>query len=377
MQTNVDALTHQIQSLRNGFTRHHTLPRHSKHANLLHHQHFQTIPQVGHNPQNMYEIHNIGLVEQGVVENNISSHKKSGGSDSGSSTGSLGEISPPNTPNTTTRGSYQTYKQMSANRLNGRPDKLQTGGTIVFQQQQQSSNNIQQINQNFIPSNEMIVAANLLSNNNNINNGNGSNNNFVTNSVMMAAPSIVSPSSSGTTLVANPIMLQQATQQITTAYSYHPQQHIATTSRPPLLSHPASLPPPPTGPYRHSDVIYPYQIPNVHTVAFIAPTPSLRSSPSSIQSPSSVIQTVAPFAPTNKLSCFNCGATSHTGRECQDPSMEDVTRNSIYKLDFNASSASSPTQSTSIHSDSQIINDTQQTQQSQQQSSIPSNSSSK
>lgn len=372
----MDALSLNQQPLRNGYTRHNTLPRHSKHTNVVHHQHFQSNPQGVHNPQNIYEIQNVGLVEQGVVENNISSHKKSGGSDSGSSTGSV-EISPPATPNTiSTRGSYQVYKQMSTNRLNGRPDKLPAGGNIVFQSQQQGNNSGQQMNQNFIPSNEMIVATNMLSNNNNINNGNGSNNNFVNNSVMMAGPSIVSPSSSGTTLVANPIMLQQAPQQITTAYSYHPQQHIATTSRPPLLSHPASIAPPTTGGYRHLDLIYPYQTPVGHTLAFITPSPSLRSSPSIMPSPSSLIQSVAPFPSISKLSCFNCGSTSHTGRECQDPSMEDVTRNSIYKLDFSASSTSSPTQSTSIHSDTQMVNDSQQQQQ-QQQSSIPSNNSSK
>lgn len=37
------------------------------------------------------------------------------------------------------------------------------------------------------------------------------------------------------------------------------------------------------------------------------------------------------------LSCFNCGSQKHTGLDCQESSMEDVTRNSIYKLDYNAS----------------------------------------
>uniref|UniRef100_A0A8D8EWZ7 (northern house mosquito) hypothetical protein n=1 Tax=Culex pipiens TaxID=7175 RepID=A0A8D8EWZ7_CULPI len=36
-------------------------------------------------------------------------------------------------------------------------------------------------------------------------------------------------------------------------------------------------------------------------------------------------------------SCFNCGSQKHTGLDCQESSMEDVTRNSIYKLDYNAS----------------------------------------
>lgn len=39
------------------------------------------------------------------------------------------------------------------------------------------------------------------------------------------------------------------------------------------------------------------------------------------------------------LSCFNCGSQKHTGLECQESSMEDVTRNSIYKLDYLSASA--------------------------------------
>lgn len=48
-------------------------------------------------------------------------------------------------------------------------------------------------------------------------------------------------------------------------------------------------------------------------------------------------QRVSPSTfPTNKIiqSCFNCGSTSHTGSNCSESSMEDVTRNSVYKLDY-------------------------------------------
>jgi hypothetical protein len=40
--------------------------------------------------------------------------------------------------------------------------------------------------------------------------------------------------------------------------------------------------------------------------------------------------------PTNKMvqSCFNCGSTTHTGLNCSEASMEDVTRNAVYKLDY-------------------------------------------
>lgn len=43
------------------------------------------------------------------------------------------------------------------------------------------------------------------------------------------------------------------------------------------------------------------------------------------------------------LSCFNCGSQKHTGLECQESSMEDVTRNSIYKLDYLSASAGGTT----------------------------------
>jgi hypothetical protein len=51
-----------------------------------------------------------------------------------------------------------------------------------------------------------------------------------------------------------------------------------------------------------------------------------RSSPSAAPTP----------YPTNKMvqSCFNCGSTSHTGLNCSEASMEDVTRNAVYKLDY-------------------------------------------
>jgi hypothetical protein len=46
--------------------------------------------------------------------------------------------------------------------------------------------------------------------------------------------------------------------------------------------------------------------------------------------------------PTNKhvQSCFNCGSINHTGLNCSEASMEDVTRNASYKLDFTVSTQS-------------------------------------
>ncbi|KAH8240767.1 hypothetical protein KR026_004959 [Drosophila bipectinata] len=38
------------------------------------------------------------------------------------------------------------------------------------------------------------------------------------------------------------------------------------------------------------------------------------------------------------ISCYNCGSQTHTGRECQEASMEDVTRSASYKLDYSETS---------------------------------------
>lgn len=82
--------------------------------------------------------------------------------------------------------------------------------------------------------------------------------------------------------------------------------------------------------------IYPTPFPNP---SFISPAPTQpRISPSPSQT--AILPTTA--YPTNKLvqSCFNCGSTSHTGLNCSEASMEDVTRNAVYKLDYTVSTQS-------------------------------------
>lgn len=37
------------------------------------------------------------------------------------------------------------------------------------------------------------------------------------------------------------------------------------------------------------------------------------------------------------ISCYNCGSQTHSGRDCQEASMEDVTRSATYKLDYSTS----------------------------------------
>ncbi|KAH8356833.1 trithorax group protein osa [Drosophila serrata] len=47
------------------------------------------------------------------------------------------------------------------------------------------------------------------------------------------------------------------------------------------------------------------------------------------------------------ISCYNCGSQTHSGRDCQEASMEDVTRSASYKLDY--SETSMDTNSTGDH----------------------------
>lgn len=85
--------------------------------------------------------------------------------------------------------------------------------------------------------------------------------------------------------------------------------------------------------------IYPTPFPSA--ASFISPATSQqqRVSPSPAQQPPQALPTAYP---TNKLvqSCFNCGSINHTGLNCSEASMEDVTRNAIYKLDYTVSTQS-------------------------------------
>lgn len=173
---------------------------------------------------------------------------------------------------------------------------------------------------------------------------------------------------------------------------YHTAAHLAATSRPTLIAAhatPPALPPgsafrPPTAAaypqmQHNGEILYPYA--GGH-IAFLTtagtqnlqqtmrsaaqttqpppPQQQQQQQPPLIQqqqqqqkvptayTPPAVITGVVPpppaaSTPTGSLyppqSCFNCGSQKHTGLDCQESSMEDVTRNSIYKLDYNASLA--------------------------------------
>lgn len=288
-------------------------------------------------------------------------------------------------------------------RINGRPDKLipgvggisSSGGgggvttTVLYTP---STNNPQL---QFVGNDVMLPPLNLIpspvgNNNNNslssTGNGSSSNNNLVTSTVMITTPSTLGGGGGGSgvsnVITTNPIILQQQQQQqFSATYPYHA-QHLPTT-RPPILSHNPTIAPLPAT-YRHpafqiqpnGELVYPYAaqvagpgtgflppsgapppavVRSTGTVPTTVPPPTQQQQqqqqpppPPTQQQPlpASALVAPAPYTAltvgTNKsISCFNCGSQSHTGRECQEASMEDVTRGSIYKLDY--SSAVSPT----------------------------------
>lgn len=158
--------------------------------------------------------------------------------------------------------------------------------------------------------------------------------------------------------------------QLNTAYHY---QHLQLNNRGSILTTPnTTTTGPQTTTYRmppyhmqNGEVLYPFPT----TIAYMQPTalslqhsqkyqtnnsPLANVSPALVNVSPAQTQPVvmsklpppsltAPYppailaAPDTKagVSCFNCGSHSHTGRECQESSMEDVTRGTIYKLDYN------------------------------------------
>lgn len=78
------------------------------------------------------------------------------------------------------------------------------------------------------------------------------------------------------------------------------------------------------------------QFPNGELMySFTPPFMPATQPPVVVTSRSSPLAAPTPY-PTNKMvqSCFNCGSTAHTGLNCSEASMEDVTRNAVYKLDY-------------------------------------------
>lgn len=171
--------------------------------------------------------------------------------------------------------------------------------------------------------------------------------------------------------IANPQVIYQTYAQAThqmqksqmnQTYPYQP-PHLAISNRASILSPntTTAAPPPATANYRmpayhmqpNGDMIFPTTIaympqtaisltrPPYTTVVAAAAQP-MQHLPTitSLTSKSNQNTMVSSFLLANEnakptTSCFNCGSNQHTGQECQEASMEDVTRG-IYKLDYNS-----------------------------------------
>ncbi|XP_037957668.1 probable serine/threonine-protein kinase DDB_G0267686 isoform X2 [Teleopsis dalmanni] len=436
---NSDNSGNQLQNLiRNGFTRAAHHPR-LKAGNFIAphpqpptNQHFHAISSG--NYALPYAIQNMAISETTVLEENVLG--KSGGSDSGSSIGSSGEVSPPITPtlmsNQTNRPDQQQQqqqqqqqpqqkhhqqqvnfpKQLTLSRHNGRPDKIlpasgvgsSTGTTVIYaptnaithtHQQQQQSQSIFGSDIILGPggnSSSANVMQSSLTNNNNAagasivpssTNPPSSNNNMVANAVLISSPSAVGGGIIGNAITTNSgIILQSHQQQFNASYPYHAAaaavaaQHIS--GRPPLITHNPGMAP--HGTFRlpsfqipNGELLYPAYHPT--GITFLssggppgAPTVALRpANPGSVstntppqlqpqqQPPPPTLQptgtNTAMLAPSpytaltigiNKpVSCYNCGSQTHNGRDCQEASMDDVTRSANYKLDYSISVSTS------------------------------------
>nr|CAD7206872.1 unnamed protein product [Timema douglasi] len=47
-----------------------------------------------------------------------------------------------------------------------------------------------------------------------------------------------------------------------------------------------------------------------------------------------VINTFSTAVPPPKLSCYNCGAHGHQAQDCKEPTMEEITKQGQFRLDY-------------------------------------------
>lgn len=326
----------------------HTIARQSNKQQQSYIQHSQSsgLPYAFQNMQLNADmsVHQVGMLP----------HHKSGGSDSGSASG--GEISPPETPSNMSgmSGSSERRDMVGNNRrgmrgMNGRQQQQQqqgqsqgagSGGIKGEPQQQQQGSVIystttplagqftagdQQQQLLMAPNN---VAGSLISSNsqNNLHQLAGT---MVTHGGNVTqSPTAFVNASTATTFPPGAAYRSMPAHLL---YIQQPIQFIPTQQQQPVPSG-ATI------------------TPNMRSSPSLQiPPPTLASVSPQIQQSTPNILTNSSAYPANKmaLSCFNCGSTSHNGPECQEASMEDVTRTSIYKLDYHSSSGNVPGSTTS------------------------------
>lgn len=267
----------QLHSLRNGYARpSNTIPRQN------HKQSWPTIVGSGGisipAPMNFVGMH---MIDPSQVPMNL---RKTAGSDSGSSTG---EASPP-----------PIQPDPTAGGLHGNANQTQSSGSL---------RNKQPLNLSRLNGGKHGAGGSSSSSAGSNNNNNNINNNLDFNGIPTGGGALVTSNSSGNLplLIGTPMQSFPGYRTMTQQRPFQPNGEIIYSFNPPFL---------------------PAQTPVVVTSS------SQRASPSAVPIPT-------PY-PTSKMvqrSCFNCGSTTHTGLNCSEASMEDVTRNAVYKLDYTVS----------------------------------------
>ncbi|XP_026843327.1 ataxin-2 homolog [Drosophila persimilis] len=368
--------------IRNGFqrpTHHHRVKANAyipPHQQQQQQQHFQNNAYMNSMMQNM-SMNDDG---SGSVTKSVATT----GSESGSSNGSCGDISPPETPTPHPLPLHSTVGNPGMGMIttvvhSGMGGGYQQKHHLTYKQQQQQMNLQQRLNgrNGMEKSYQQIYTTGTPSNVSDAQTMTMSSGNMQQQQALLISPS---PVSTPTTTV----LLQQQSQQQpqpqpppptaynAASYPYHtrgppPQQTI-------FQAHNAPPPPQsvrggyrfPMAPVSHNgELIYPA----FHTSLAFLPVPGTGGTPTAVTPPqlqnsAAVVSTnaVAVQTPTPqqqqlpttppysaltvcpitgvggggapKISCYNCGSQTHIGRDCQEASMEDVTRSASYKLDY-------------------------------------------
>jgi len=323
-------------SLRNGYSRtpSHTIPRQSNKQNWTAIQ-----QQMQWQMQQHPAAYPVQMIAGGEALHINLQHKSTAGSESGSSTG---DISPP--PPSSSGGTDPS----SSIGMHGNSNQTQSSASL------RQNKHLSRLNGGGGTSGNVAVTSQQIHQTNNSNN-NSNNLDFNGTPTTVTAPgaTIMSSNSSGNLSIL---------------------RYIPMPGTPPTIVRQQIQPPP--FQTQNGELIYPFPagfLPpapnpvtmNAAVVASQRASPSAASTVPSTQTPPITLPT--PY-PTSKMvtSCFNCGSMNHTGLNCSEASMEDVTRNAGYKLDFSIitqpSSQFTSTQLTSSASSGNLVNQQHQHQ---------------
>ncbi|XP_052892965.1 transcription factor mef2A isoform X2 [Anopheles moucheti] len=382
--------------LRNGMRQtHNTLPRQSKQNYVTqlppyHHQQQQQQQHHSQRDSGIYHTANYNMKGVGGVMMDIMNHQpNSTGSDSGSSIGSTGEVSPPETPGVAP-ASIPTIPHARSNRsnnmrnINGRPEK-QYPSMTYSQLHQQHQQNVahQQQQQQFAGTDLMVPGTGQTFIATGTTNGatmSGTGNNGATGAGVVSAGQVLINQPGGQFVyagtpasfpqvsvshrsVANAALSHGTAFRTAPAYAQtiQPQAPQSQTAEPILYQyHPTAVVatgvPGPTVVANSAIPYLPPQPPSSTVASTQTNLPgAVRSSPSPqiglLQQTKVAAGGSSSYGATTSLpytssapSCYNCGSLKHTGLDCPEASMEDMTRTSNFTLDYNtiSNSATSP-----------------------------------